>query len=315
MLNRRHIRVKVMQSLYAMQKMEQPNLDKEEKFLHQSIGQMYDLYLLELQLLVKVHAFAKAYMDISQKKHLATEAERNPNQKFINNRVLNYFQDNQLLQQELKKRKLKNWELDDEYVDILYHEMVAGSVYQEYMESETDSFKEDRAFVIDLFKQVIAPNEKLYDYLEDQKITWVDDLPLVNTTIVKKLGKLKPASPEGAVLINLYKDEDDEQFTKNLFLRAAQSRESLTQEVITRTPNWDKDRIAEIDLVLITMALCEFQKFPEIPVKASINEYLEIAKEYSTPKSSIFINGILDRMKREYKKEGKLNKTGRGLIE
>ena len=315
MLNRRHIRVKVMQALYALHQSENPDLLKEEKFLNASTAQMYDLYLILIDLLVEIHAHAKDILERSQQKMLATESDKNPNLKFVNNPVLIKLSENELLQKELKKAKLNNWRLDSEYVVLLYNALLESDFYANYMASASTDFKQDRDFVIDFFTEIVAPNDKLYDYLEDYRLTWVDDLPVVNTTIVKRLGKLKPNSPESTILPKLYKDEEDRQFAKDLLLRTARNDEEYEAEILGNTPNWDQDRIAALDKILIKMALCEFLRFSSIPVKVSINEYLELSKEYSTPKSSIFVNGVLDRLVKKYKKDNRLNKAGRGLIE
>ncbi|WP_272985155.1 MULTISPECIES: transcription antitermination factor NusB [Leeuwenhoekiella] len=315
MLNRRHIRVKVMQALYALHQSENPDLLKEEKFLNASTAQMYDLYLILIDLLVEIHAHAKDILERSQQKMLATESDKNPNLKFVNNPVLIKLSENELLQKELKKAKLNNWRLDSEYVVLLYNALLESDFYADYMASASADFKQDRDFVIDFFAKIVAPNDKLYDYLEDYRLTWVDDLPVVNTTIVKRLGKLKPNSPESTILPKLYKDEEDRQFAKDLLLRTARNDEEYEAEILGNTPNWDQDRIAALDKILIKMALCEFLRFSSIPVKVTINEYLELSKEYSTPKSSIFVNGVLDRLVKKYKKDNRLNKAGRGLIE
>jgi N utilization substance protein B len=168
--------------------------------------------------------------------------------------------------------------------------------------------------LLDLFRDVIAPNEKIYEYFEDDQLTWVDDLPLVNTFLLKRLKKLKPDHGDNFFLPKLVKDDDDLDFAKKLLVKTLLNDAFLVSEIEGKTPNWDKDRIADIDAILLKMAICEFLNFPSIPERVTINEYLEIAKEYSTPKSSIFINGILDKLVKEYKTEGKLNKTGRGLL-
>jgi len=307
--------VKVMQALYALHQSENPDLLKEEKFLNASTAQMYDLYLILIDLLVEIHAHAKDILERSQQKMLATESEKNPNLKFVNNPVLIKLSENELLQKELKKAKLNNWRLDSEYVVLLYNALLESDFYADYMASASTDFKQDRDFVIDFFTEIVAPNDKLYDYLEDYRLTWVDDLPVVNTTIVKRLGKLKPNSPESTILPKLYKDEEDRQFAKDLLLRTARNDEEYEAEILGNTPNWDQDRIAALDKILIKMALCEFLRFSSIPVKVTINEYLELSKEYSTPKSSIFVNGVLDRLVKKYKKDNRLNKAGRGLIE
>lgn len=314
MLNRRHIRVKVMQTIYAHKGNESDNLKKDEQFLLQSIDNMYNLYLLIVSLLVEVQCQAEEYLIKSQQKHLATSEEKNPNKKFINNSVLIHLKNNTLIQKELDKRKINNWELDNSYVEIIFKKLLESELYKNYMSSNTTSFEEDKTFITDFFKNIIAPNEKLYDYLEDKNITWLDDLPVVNTTIVKILRKMKQNATERHFLPQLFKDNDDKGFAIDLLKKTLLNANTFSEEIAVKTTNWDKDRIAKIDFALLQMAICEFQKFPSIPVKVTINEYLEIAKEYSTPKSSIFINGILDKLAKEYEAKGKLNKAGRGLL-
>jgi N utilization substance protein B len=267
-----------------------------------------------ISILPEIHRKAEAYLKKSQQKHLATQEEKDPNKKFLNNQLLNNLRQNVRLHEELTKRKLDNWQLDDEYIDILFKETLRSEEYLQYMTSNSNSFKEDLDFVVSLFKNVIAPNDKLYDYIEDQKLTWPDDLPLVNTTILKLMRKTKPNSSNGHFVPPLYKDEEDKTFGEELFTDTIKNESTYTEEIKERTMNWDSDRIASMDAVLLKMAICEFQEFPTIPVKVTINEYLEIAKEYSTPKSSVFINGILDKIVSDYKASGKLNKTGRGLM-
>lgn len=312
MLTRRHIRVKVMQSLYAYSQSENDNINSEEKFLLKSMEEMYDLYLLLLNLFVEIKDHAADYLEKAQQKHLPSEEDRDPNLKFVNNELVGLLETNPGLQNGIESRKLNHWKNDDEYVAILWEEIKNSELYEDYMASRTGTFKEDKDFLIKVFKEIIAPNEKLYDYLEDKKITWIDDLPLVNTAIVKMLQKLQ--SGKETALTRLFKSAEDKDFAVQLFRKTLLNDESLAQEMEGKTPNWDKERIADLDTILIKMAICEFLKFPSIPVKVTINEYLEIAKEYSTPKSSIFINGILDKLSKEYKEEGKLNKMGRGLM-
>ncbi|MGB3775191.1 MAG: transcription antitermination factor NusB [Leeuwenhoekiella sp.] len=315
MLNRRHIRIKVMQALYALSQTESNNLEKEEKFLRASVGQMYDLYLVMVDLIIEVHAHAIEYQEKSQQKMLATAEDKNPNRRFVDNELLNKLSSNEVLKKELDKRKLNNWRLDSEYVNIIFEELLASDIYSLYMEKPQTSFKEDSAFVLEFFSEIIAPNEKLYDYLEDYRLTWTNDFPVVNTTIVKKLGKIKPNSPETTILPKLYKDEEDEKFARNLLRRSVENDAMLEAEINGNTPNWDQDRIAILDKILLKMALGEFLLFSSIPIKVTINEYLELAKEYSTPKSSIFINGVLDRLVKQYANDNRLNKMGRGLVE
>lgn len=312
MLTRRHIRVKVMQSLYAYSQSENDNLNLEEKFLLKSMDEMYDLYLLMLDLFVEIRDHVEDYLEKAQQKHLPSEEDVDPNRKFVNNELIAMLSDNEALRAALETRKLNNWKNDDEYVEILWSEIRKSEIFSNYMATRTSTFKEDKEFLIAIFKEVVAPNEKLFDYLEDRKITWIDDLPLVNTAIVKMLQKAAPGKEQA--LTRLFKSSDDKDYGIQLFRKTLLNDESLAAEMEGKTPNWDKERIADLDTILIKMAICEFLKFPSIPVKVTINEYLEIAKEYSTPKSSIFINGILDKLSKEYKDQGKLNKMGRGLM-
>lgn len=314
MLNRRHIRVKVMQIIYAFKGNEGDDLKKDERFLLHSIDNMYNLYLLIMSLLIEVQSQAEEFLIKSKQKHLATAQEKNPNNKFINNAVLIHLKNNKQLKQELEKRKIDNWKLDNEYVEIIFKALLKSELYKNYMSNNTSSFQEDKTFIVEFFKNIIAPNEKLYDYLEDKNITWLDDLPVVNTTIVKLLRKMKANSEEHHFLPKLFKDIDDKDFAIELLQKTVLNSNVFSEEIAVKTINWDKDRIATIDFVLLLMAICEFQKFPSIPVKVTINEYLEIAKEYSTPKSSTFINGVLDKLVKEYEAKGTLNKAGRGLL-
>jgi len=314
MLNRRHIRVKVMQSIYAMHQNNSDNLDKEEKFLFQSIENIQDLYLIMLSALVEIKKAEEDFIEKSSKKHLATKEERNPNTKFIKNKVLELLTENNSLGIALADRNITNWKNNDDYILLLLEAIKTSELYEKYMSEPGSDFEADKQFVVDIFSEVIAPNEKLYDYLEDTKLTWIDDIPLVNTMIVKQLKQIKSADDTSFFVPRLYKDSDDKEFVKNLFRKTVLNNNELAKEFIDKTPNWDAERIAEIDTIILKMAICEFLKFPSIPVKVTINEYLELAKEYSTPKSSIFINGILDNLVKEYQKENKLIKTGRGLM-
>ncbi|MCB0457185.1 MAG: transcription antitermination factor NusB [Flavobacteriaceae bacterium] len=313
MLTRRHIRVKVLQSLYAFYQANEHDLDKQEKFLHFSISKTLDLQALLLQLLVALRDHAENFLQKSQKKHLATSIEKNPSRSFINNKAIEVIASNTSLSEYLKNKKLNYWSLDDEYVTILFNELKETTWYKEYLTKEDNSFQEDKEMVIRLYKEIIAPNEKLYDYLEDKQLTWIDDFPLVNTTNIKMLTKLSEKKKESIFRPQIYKDEEDRDFSIQLLRKVILNDYQLSKEVDGKTPNWDTERIADLDMLILKMGIAEFLFFPSIPVKVTINEYLEISKEYSTPKSSFFVNGILDKLVKEFSDAGKLNKIGRGL--
>ncbi|WP_299550154.1 transcription antitermination factor NusB [Seonamhaeicola sp.] len=303
-----------MQTLYSYKGSESDDFSKDQKFLLFSISNMYNLYLLLISLLLEVRKRAEKDLLKKQQKHLATAEDRDPNRKFINNQLLQLLSNNLELKHQLESHKINNWELDNEYVDVIFKAVRSSELYKDYMQTRVSDFKEDKQFVIDMFKEIIAPNDKLYEYIEDKNLTWLDDLPTVNTTILKLLRKAKANSDPSHFVPKLYKEDEDKQFAIDLFKKTLLNRSALNKEIDKKTKNWDADRIADVDYTLLQMAICELQKFSSIPVKVTINEYLEIAKEYSTPKSSIFINGILDKLVKEYNDSGALNKIGRGLL-
>jgi len=302
-----------MQTIYAMHQHHSDNLEKEEKFLFGSIESMQDLYLLMLSALIEIQTKEEEYLDLVSKKHLATKEEKNPSSKFTQNKFLHLLKNSESLLDKIDARKINNWKQNDDVILFLTDAIKESQLYIDYMSKSQSTFDEDKYFIADLFTEVIAPNDKLYEYLEDYRLTWLDDVPLVNTMILKQIKQVKEAQEEFKVT-KLYKDEDDKDYAKNLFRKTVLNEVELSKQYIDKTPNWDTDRIAEIDTIILKMAICEFLKFPSIPVKVTINEYLEIAKEYSTPKSSIFINGILDNLIKDLKNENKLVKTGRGLL-
>ena len=312
MINRRHIRVKVMQSVYAMIHAKSDNIVKEEKFLRQSIDKMYDLYILSLDMLVRVNQIAEKTSEISKKKYFVTKEELNPNRKFIDNKVIKTLKESVSLQNYIEENNLNNWYLDDKYVSIVYDNLLASDLYKNYMADEETSFKKDQKFVVKFFAEFIAPNEKLAEYFEGENISWVDDIPFVNTWVVKTLQELR--AKDDFIIGRLYKNSDDEAFASELFKKTVLNLPKFEEEIADKTPNWETDRIADLDMILIKMAICEFLKFPSIPVKATINEYLEIAKDYSTEKSSTFINGVLDKIWKDFQDTNRLNKIGRGTL-
>ncbi|CAN1560732.1 NusB antitermination factor [Flavobacteriaceae bacterium] len=313
-VNRRHIRVKVMQSIYAMHQNGSDDLVKEEKFLFYSIDAIQDLYLIMLSSLIEICKKETVFLHLSSQKHLATKEERNPNEKFIKNSIFQILAENNSLSIALENRSINNWTLNDDYIILLLNAIKESDLYAKYMSNNVNTFEEDRDFIVDIFSEVIVPNEKLYEYIEDDKLTWIDDVPLVNTHIIKQLKAIKQGEDDNFRVPKLYKDNEDKDYVKDLFRRTVLNESELAKEFLDKTPNWDSDRIAEIDTIILKMAICEFLKFPSIPVKVTLNEYLELAKEYSTPKSSIFINGILDNLVKELESNKRIVKIGRGLM-
>jgi N utilization substance protein B len=301
-----------MQTIYAMHQSGSDNLEKQEKFLTASLENILDLYLIMLSTLTEIRKKEIEFIEISKKKHLATPEERNPNLRFINNPILIALEESNSLSIAIEDRKINNWSINDDTILMLLQAVKQSDLYSNYMDKKSVTFEEERFFIADLFSDVIAPNDKLYSYLEDFKLTWVDDIPVVNTEILKQLKKF--SSDEDFRIAKLYKDVEDKDFASTLFRKTVLNEDKLAKEFIDKTPNWDIERIAELDTIILKMAICEFLNFPSIPLKVTINEYLELAKEYSTPKSSIFINGILDNLVKDLQANNKIKKVGRGLL-
>ena len=313
MLNRRHIRVKVMQSIYAMHQNGSDNLEKQEKFLLNSIESILDLYLLLITILPEMQKKELDFIEKSKLKHLVTAEDRNPNLKFVNNAIFKILDENSKLSIALETNRISNWQSNDDTILSLLQAVKQSELYSKYMNSAETSFEADRNFVVDLFETIIAPNDVLYSYLEDFKLTWIDDIPVVNTLILKQLGQIN-LKENSFKIPKTYKDEEDKAFAIALFRKTVLNEDKLSKEFSDKTPNWDIERIAEIDTIVLKMAICELLNFASIPVKVTLNEYLEVVKEYSTPKSSFFINGILDNLVKEFQTNNKLNKVGRGLL-
>jgi len=312
MVNRRHIRIKVMQSVYALLQSKSDDLVKEEKFLLFSTQKAFDLYVLQLLLLVEVKNLAFEHLEIKKKNYLATAEDKNPNLKFIENEVIDAIEKSEDIADYKSQKKLEHWKDNREYIRVIWDAIQSSRIYHDYLASEGSGFKEDKEFIQSIFEEVIAPNEKLFDFYESVNLSWVDDYPLVNTWIYKSIKQLKKG--EEFKLNDFEIKEDDVEFLTDLFKKVVLHHSEYTDDINNKTPNWDAERIAEIDLILIKMAITEFLYFPSIPAKVTINEYIEIAKDYSTNKSSYFINGVLDKLLKDYGKENKLNKIGRGLL-
>jgi len=301
-----------MQSVYAVLQSKNDDLIKEENFLKFSVKKATDLYVLQLLLLVEVKNLAFEHLEIRKKNYLATSEDKNPNLKFVQNKIFAAIENSESVKDYVIKYNLVNWKNDREYVRVILDAIQESDIYKNYLNNDVTSFKSDKDFVISIFKKIVAPNEKLYDYYESINLGWVDDFPMVNTLVVKSIKQLNKGQTFDLKGLDI--KEDDLEFLIDLFRKTILHQQEYTADIDDKTPNWDTDRIAEIDLILIKMAITEFLYFPSIPTKVTINEYIEIAKDYSTAKSSYFINGVLDKILKEYKKSERLNKIGRGLL-
>ena len=232
----------------------------------------------------------------------------------IENNILQFISEHKSLNRFISKVKANDWEVNIDFVVSNYEKLLTTAFFKSYINIKKPKLKEQRLFVSNFYKEIILTSENFFDYIEDSQITWIDDYPVVNTFLLKVISKIDPKKNDSLPFPDLPKKSDDFKFGTRLFKKVISSNLDLNKELEGRTPNWDSKRIAMIDLILIKMATVELLYFPEIPKKVTINEYVEISKDYSTPKSKIFINGILDKIVKDFELSNRLVKQGKGLL-
>ncbi len=312
MFSRRFLRIKVLKAIYAHLSGAVESVAVEEKNLLKGINKSYDLYPHILSLIVDVKRYAEERIEIGLKKHLPTAEELNPNRKFVQNAVVAQLEGSDALDSMLVERKL-GWANYPELIKHLYQKMTESDYYTDYMNSEKNSYAEDKKLVEEFYLQTVQDNEMLLEVLEESSIMWSDDLDFILIMILRTIGNMRKQSQ--LELLPQYKNEDDEAFVKSLFARSLVGYEENLAVVEQYTKNWDVERIALMDNVIMTTAIAELVGFDSIPVKVTLDEYIEISKYYSTLGSSTFINGILDKLSTDLVKNGKVVKQGRGLVE
>jgi N utilization substance protein B len=313
MISRRLLRIKALMALYAFNRREDDNLTQAETELMFSIGKTYDLYHYLLLLVLEVADFAAEKIDQALQKRIPTHEDLNPQRRFIDNQVIAQLRSNIAFNDYVSSRKL-SWINASHIPRILYNKMISWEVYTEYMKLENNNYLSDKKFVIRLITNMFADSEDLQSTLEEQSIYWNDDMEYISAMIEKTLKKFKADSDQNIQLMPLFKNEEDEDFVKILFRKAVLHNTRCSELIDKNTTNWEVERIALMDILVMQLAITEILEFPEIPVKVTLNEYIEIAKYYCTSKSSNFVNGILDNIVREIRENGVLNKFGRGLV-
>jgi N utilization substance protein B len=313
MISRRIIRIKVLQVLYAFYTSPDKLINNTEKELFFSIQKTYDLYHYLLDLVIEISKHAEAVIELRKKKHFPTEEDLSPNVRFVRNQLINQLRTNEELNKYLQRSKL-SWVNEPELVKKLYQGLLETGIYKDYMHSMETSYQADKKFVELLFSEVILQSEDLLHILEEQSIYWNDDIDFVVSMIIKTFKRFKEYTGEDQALLPIFKDEEDRQFAKDLFRKSVLNHDELKGVIEAHTVNWDVERIAFIDELILELAIAEFLYFPSIPTKVTMNEYIELSKYYSTKKSRNFINGILDKALKAMKKEDKILKAGRGLI-
>lgn len=299
-------------ALYAFNRREDDNLAQAEKELMFSIDKTYDLYHYLLQLVMELSDIASGKIEMAMQKRIPTPEDLNPKRRFIDNRAINQIRDNSRLQQYIDTRKI-SW-VNSHIPRLLYNRMLDWDVYKEYMAAESNDYQADKKFVISLVTNLFLQSEDLHGYLEEQSIYWNDDMEYVSAMIEKTLKKFKTESGGNAQLMPLFKNEEDEEYVRVLFRKGILNQKKCSDYIDRNTTNWEVERIALMDILVMQLAITEILEFPEIPVRVTLNEYIEIAKYYCTSKSSTFVNGILDKIVKEIRDSGELKKSGRGLV-
>ena len=308
MINRVLIRLKIVQIVYAYYQNGGKNLDTAEKELFFSLSKAYDLYNYLLLLMVEVTKQANKRLNAAKNKLVPTKEELFPNTKFVENRFIAQLEVNKQLL-EFSNNQKKTWENEADFVKTLCDKILESDIYKEYMASETSSYEEDRELWRKLYKNIIFNNIELDLVLEDQSLYWNDDKEIVDTFVLKTIKRFNEKNGAKQELLPEFKDEEDQDFARRLFRRTILNADYYRHLISENTKNWDLDRVAFMDVVIMQIALAEILSFPNIPVSVSLNEYVEIAKLYSTPKSGGFINGTLDGIVNSLKKENKLTKN------
>jgi N utilization substance protein B len=319
MLGRRHYRIKVLQALYAFFQGGEGRIEIAEKNLLNSLDKVYELYYLQISFLLEVIHFYRFRTEEAKSKFYPTPEEVNPNYKLSVNRLILQLQQNIELNEQFAKYKI-SWTTEQEMVRKVYQKMRTGKDHAEYLASGESSYGEDQDFLEKLFRKFIAKSADLQFYFEERNIFWEDDFEVAAVFVIKTIKLMSESFGERDSLTALFtkgmEDDpaEDRKFILELFRKTILSTESSDKLIDARTRNWELDRIALTDILLIKMALTELTNFSQIPVKVTMNEYIEISKQFSSVKSKLFINGILDKLVSDLTEEKKIKKTGRGLM-
>ena len=318
MLSRRYLRIKVLQAAYAFFQAGNDDLAKGEKQLILSIDKIHELIVYQLSFLIEIKDFSRIRMEESKKKFFPTEEDLNPNLKFIENRVLIQIEDNREYRKMHKRLKI-NWSEEQGMVRKAYLAIKESGYYQKYLEQAEDSFAHDRDILARILKKTLMGLELLEYYYENKSIYWAfDTYQIANLLLMKLLKSFESSDDEYEAfpeILGMGLQEEDRAFMLGLFHKTILNSDQYAELIDDKAKNWDLDRIAMMDTILIKMALAELLEFPSIPVKVTLNEYIDISKYYSSAKSKVFINGVLDKLIIDLKEKNKIKKTGRGLME
>jgi N utilization substance protein B len=313
MISRRLLRIKTLQVLFAFYRGESDSLEKAEVELVHSIHKAYDLYHYLLLLLLDLRLYAENRIELAKQKKMPTYEDLNPNTRFVDNRVIQLIDENVAVNKYLRNQKL-SWVNYPELIKKLFQKVTASSYYSKYMEAEESDFANDRYLAINILTRELIGFDDFEQCLEEQSIYWNDDLDFMVGMVIKTLKKFEENQSAETPLFPLFRNDDDEDFAQRLLRKTVIKHEENVKMIDKFTMNWDVERIASMDILIMEMALTEILEFPSVPVKVSFNEYIEISKYYSTEQSSMFINGVLDKVINTFRSENRIQKQGRGLV-
>ncbi len=319
MLSRRYLRVKAFQAVFGFIVSGDDNLEVAQKNLLRSLDKLYELFIYQLSLLIELNEFAEKKIAANKKKFFPSEDDLNPNLRFVQNRISKLLRENRELQSEIERFKI-SWRDEEPMIRKLYSIIQESKTYHKYIQDE-DNFDSDRTVWVKIIKNQIANFDVLRSYYEAKNSVWVDDFTIVNHLLIKFIKSFTPQDDEHKVLPAVFRNEkgayvpEDKEFYIDLFTKTILKQEENIELIRSKVQNWELERIATTDMIILQMAITEFTEFPSIPIKVSLNEYIELAKMFSTPNSHIFVNGVLDRTISQLLRENKIKKTGRGLID
>ncbi len=302
MINRILIRIKVLQIVYSFYQNENGDIKVAEKELLFSLQKSYDLYHYFLLLILEITYLHERVLDNRKHKFIPSDGDLNPNTRLINNRFTHQLAENTSLKEYLAEHKL-SWSNDQDFVKTLMDILIASDLYREYIENPNDSYETDKEFWRAFFKKHICGNEMVEEYLEEKSIYWNDDIDIVETFTLKTIKRFEEENGASQPLLPMFKDMEDREFAIKLFRQTLLNGKAYKERIDKHMKNWETERIANMDLIIMQVALAEIMHFPTIPINVTLNEYIDAAKYYSTPKSGTFINGILDSIVGELKKE------------
>ena len=308
MINRILIRIIVVQVLYSHLINKDDTLETTKARLKDSLDKAYELYYYLLTLPIELTKLQERRIEAAKGKYMPSEEEMNPNMRFVDNSFVNSLMLSQPLQEMVKAFSL-TWKEDEVYLRLILDKILKSDIYEEYMTKESVSDNDDIEFWRQVMKKVVLPDEDLAELLESKSVYWNDDIDIVGTFVVKTIKRF--TSDEEMPFLPQYKDEEDAQFAELLFVNAVKNKERYIELIdkFVKKSSWDTERLAFMDVVILYVALAELEKVPSVPADVTINEFVEMAKCYSTPNSGQFINGILYSIIKHLKNEGLLNKS------